>query len=133
MEREKSCGAIIINDDNVLLIKQENGDWGFPKGHAKVGESEIETAKREVLEESGLEIIIENDKKYITNYYPKANVYKEVIFFIAKMKNKDDEVKVDNYEVIDYEWVNYTKVKDKLVFPNAKKLWDEVLKDYFLK
>ena len=32
MNYEKSCGAIIIDDDKVLLIKQGNGDWGFPMG-----------------------------------------------------------------------------------------------------
>ena len=34
MNYEKSCGAIIIDDDKVLLIKQGNGDWGFPKGQS---------------------------------------------------------------------------------------------------
>lgn len=35
MKHEKSCGCIIIEDKKVLLIKQTNGIWGFPKGHVE--------------------------------------------------------------------------------------------------
>ena len=51
-EREKSCGCIIINKNKVLLIKQTKGHWGFPKGHVEKDETEIETAIREVKEET---------------------------------------------------------------------------------
>ena len=55
-EREKSCGCIIINKNKVLLIKQTKGHWGFPKGHVEKDETEIETAIREVKEETGLDV-----------------------------------------------------------------------------
>ena len=32
MKKEKSCGCIIIENEKVLLIKDTNGNWGFPKG-----------------------------------------------------------------------------------------------------
>ena len=53
-EREKSCGCIIINKNKVLLIKQTKGHWGFPKGHVEKDETEIETAIREVKEETNI-------------------------------------------------------------------------------
>lgn len=61
MSMEKSCGAVIYrkSNDNVefLGVKSKgNGDWGFPKGHVEAGETEKETAKREILEETGLNI-----------------------------------------------------------------------------
>ena len=31
MIKEKSCGTIIIDDDKVLIIKQKQGFYGFPK------------------------------------------------------------------------------------------------------
>ena len=43
MKKEKSCGAVIFDHDKVLLIKQSNGDWGFPKGHVEGDETEMET------------------------------------------------------------------------------------------
>lgn len=38
----------------LLLRNRDHGTWGFPKGHREAGESDIECARREVLEETGL-------------------------------------------------------------------------------
>ena len=43
-----------------LLLKQHQGHWGFPKGHIEKGEKYIETAVRELKEETG----IKKDKTY---------------------------------------------------------------------
>lgn len=52
--------VIVIRDDYVLLGKRKNshgqGEWGFPGGHLEYGEDEKYCAKREVKEETGLEI-----------------------------------------------------------------------------
>ena len=53
MEKEKSCGAVIFRKQKeleVLIVRQNEGHWCFPKGHVEKGESEQETAAREVLE-----------------------------------------------------------------------------------
>ena len=46
-----------INEEyRFLLIKnRRSNNWGFPKGHIEKGETEVATAKREVLEETGRE------------------------------------------------------------------------------
>ena len=60
MKFEKSCGAIIVrkNDDTfeTLLIKMVKGHWSFPKGHVENDETEVETALREIKEETNLDI-----------------------------------------------------------------------------
>ena len=61
MNFEKSCGAIIyrIKDDNLEFLTishRSDGHWGFPKGHVEKGESEEETAIREIYEETGLQV-----------------------------------------------------------------------------
>jgi len=61
MKREKSCGALVVrkngeNFDLVLLRHRFGGHWSFPKGHVEAGESERQTALREVREETGLAI-----------------------------------------------------------------------------
>ena len=59
MKREKSCGVLVLRQQEdelyvVLLRHRFGGHWSFPKGHVEAGESERQTALREVREETGL-------------------------------------------------------------------------------
>ncbi len=60
MKTEKSCGAIVFTRKNgeihYCVIRQTNGDYGFPKGHMEPEETEQETALREIFEEVGLKV-----------------------------------------------------------------------------
>ncbi len=55
-ELATSCGILIINKKNeVLLCHVTNTNhWDIPKGMQDTGESTLEAAKRELLEETGL-------------------------------------------------------------------------------
>ena len=63
MKREKSCGALVYRitqsgQKELLFIKHRHGThWSFPKGHMEEGESEVQTALREVKEETGSDIL----------------------------------------------------------------------------
>ncbi len=52
--RETSAGGVVFRGDEVLLLQRRTGEWVLPKGHIDEGESEPETAVREVREETGL-------------------------------------------------------------------------------
>ncbi len=58
-----SCGAVVLRkqDDvwQTLMIKSHRGHWSFPKGHREEGETEEDTARREILEETGLTVRID--------------------------------------------------------------------------
>ncbi|WP_262691065.1 NUDIX hydrolase [Kordiimonas aestuarii] len=53
-------GTVIMEGGNVLLIKRgkppKAGGWSLPGGAQELGEAVLETARREALEETGLEI-----------------------------------------------------------------------------
>lgn len=53
-------GAVVWRDDRVLLVKRANpprrGQWSLPGGLQKVGETVGETARRELREETGLDV-----------------------------------------------------------------------------
>lgn len=84
---EKSCGAVIWQgtaaDHRYLLACHNGGHWSFPKGHVENDETEVQTARREILEETGLEAEIDTSFRQVVTYYPKPNVIKDVIFFLA--------------------------------------------------
>ena len=51
-------GTLLIRDSNILLIKRlnspEKGKWAIPGGHVELGERILDAAKREFLEETGI-------------------------------------------------------------------------------
>ena len=127
---EKSCGAIIFNEDKVLVVKQTSGFYGFPKGHVEIGETEKETAIREAKEETGLDIKIISDKRYTQSYIVKENVHKDVVFFIAKLENNNEKRQVEEIEEI--LWIDINEVENILTYDSLKELWKEAKKDFLV-
>lgn len=126
LKHEVSCGAFVIDDNKVLVIQHNQGHWDFPKGHMEKGETEKETAKREVLEETGIEIEIISDEKYIVEYMPKANVQKKVIFFEAKKIG--GKLKKQESEVQNVEWITINKALERITFENSRENFEKFMK-----
>lgn len=127
MKYEKSCGAIVVDDGKVLLVKHNAGYWDFPKGHVEEGETEIETAIREVKEETNIDIKIEKENKYISEYSPKENVMKTVIYFIGEKVGGEDKPQIE--EVSDVEWVDVNKAVERITHQRSKEIMMQVIKD----
>ena len=120
VKKEKSCGCIIIKNGKVLLIQQTEGHWGFPKGHMELGETEIETAKREVKEETNIDVEINKDKRYVLEYTTDKGIFKEVVLFIAKKINGDERYQVS--EIKTMEWLTYKDAIDRITYDNTREL-----------
>lgn len=129
MKYEKSCGCVVFDDGKVLLVKQMDGHFGFPKGHVEKNETEIETAIREVLEETNVHVNIVGDYRYKMTYNPKnkPDVIKDVIYFLAKPLNTN--INPQAGEISDVMWIDNDKVIDMLTYEDAKKLFIDVM-DY---
>lgn len=127
MKYEKSCGAIVVDDGKVLLVKHNAGHWDFPKGHVEEGETEFETAIREVKEETNIDIKIEKENKYISEYSPKENVMKTVIYFIGEKVGGEDKPQIE--EVSDVEWVDVNKAVERITHQRSKEIMMQVIKD----
>lgn len=125
MQYEKSCGAIVVRkfhgNTELLLIKHANGGhWSFPKGHMEKGESEIETAHREVLEETGIEIIIDSSFRETVSYSPKKDTMKDVVYFLAIAKNFNYTPQPE--EISQIKWVEISRVHTILSYDNDRQL-----------
>lgn len=90
MTWEKSCGAVLYTQENgetrYVLTRNYKGFYGFPKGHVEAGESELETAQREIYEEVGIRpVFVEGFRETVE--YPlvdKENTWKQVVLFLAE-------------------------------------------------
>ena len=68
-----------------LLVRSRKGVYGFAKGHMEPGETETETAYREIREETGLTVrLLDGFRAKETYLLPqKENTVKEVVYFIG--------------------------------------------------
>lgn len=132
MKYEKSCGAVIFRPGQTgkllfLAVQSKvHGHWGFPKGHVEAGETEEETAIREVREETGLEIAICQGFRTTSHYQSAMDTQKEVVFFPASPDRTD--VRMQYEEIEAYRWVEFQELWQLLTFETDKKVLKEVLR-----
>lgn len=121
--------AFLEKDGNVLVLHDYLG-LDFPGGKIQDGELDlIKSLKREVKEETGLEIEIGNVFTTWINKFPDGHKYagKKVFLVGLKCKYKSGEVNLSD-EHDKFEWVskeNYKKLDDGSLYYKA-------LEDYFL-
>ncbi len=94
MTYEKSCGAVVFTridgEIHYLLVQNLNGIYGYPKGHMEPGERELETARREIREEVGLEVeFIPGFRGEDAHRIPGKAVMKEIIYFLAEFSGQE--------------------------------------------
>ena len=123
---EKSCGVVLFNGTKVLLLQHPDGTkaghWDFPKGHIEIGETEIQTAVRELGEETGIthvHMIPDFSHTISYNLTKKGHkIGKEVTFFIG-LTNETHVVLSHEHQA--FAWLNFDEAFDRLTYENAKK------------
>jgi len=123
---EKSCGVVLFNETKVLLLQHPDGTkvghWDFPKGHVEIGESEIQTAVRELGEETGItDINILPDFSHTISYSlikKGQKIDKKVIFFVA-LTNETNVVLSHEHQA--FAWLDLDPALNRLTYENAKK------------
>ena len=123
MNFEKSCGALVVRREEdqfyILMIRHKaGGNRSFPKGHVEAGETEYETALREVMEETSSRIAIVSDFRATVNYRPSPGVMKEVVYFLAFTTSAD--IKAREGEIAEVEWIPLEKAEEHLAHDNDK-------------
>ena len=133
---EKSCGAVVYRryhgNIEILLVKHLNSDhWSFPKGHMEDGETETETALREIKEETGVDVMIDPTFRETVTYYPRKDIRKSVIYFIAKAKNSP--LVRQESEIAEIKWVDIARAGSMLSYENDRAIVNRaksIIKDY---
>lgn len=124
MKKEKACGCIVIKNDEILIIKQHQGFYGFPKGHMEKGETEVVTAIREVKEETNIDVEIDEKYRFEMSYIINNHTIKTVVYFLAKAIN--DNIVIQKEELLEAKWVKISDVESILTYDNLKVLWKDI-------
>ncbi|MFO7990696.1 MAG: NUDIX domain-containing protein [Thermoplasmata archaeon] len=128
MMEERSAGVLLYREDGkreYLLLHYPAGHWDFPKGHVENGESETETALRELTEETGVnedEVELEDGfKEEIDYFYHKGRElsHKKVIFFLGRTCKGKINISREHQG---FTWLPYDEALINLTFMNAKNL-----------
>lgn len=138
---EVSVGTVLYREPTpgsreYLLLEYPSGHFDFAKGHVEEGESEIETLRRETMEETGLTNVVVNERyrMSITYFYIAKGheaskrqlsgtgtwIFKTVHFYPAYVAS--DAQVVISHEHKGFVWCPYRQAVDKATFVNAKKL-----------
>ena len=134
IREEISTGAIIykkINENILFLLvySERNGEWGFAKGHIEQNETEIQTALREIKEETGIESVIfvknfrETDSYKIKGTLPSTKnriITKKVIYYLC-YTTEDFACKNDD-EIGSCKWVKYKEALSLLKYDKQKEI-----------
>ena len=131
---EQSIGAVIVYrpphslHKQFVLLKSPRGDWNFVKGHKENHETDHDTLKREIFEETGITSF--NILTYLGNIKYKImkagfQVQKEVKFYYV---TTDDNHVVLSDEHVDYIWVYYEQAKKLLTFAQSRLILEKIIK-----
>lgn len=112
------------------IIKRTTGHWSFLKGHKDDGESEEQTARREVCEEAGIKDIelVPNIKfKESYSFINDGFEHKKVVKYFLGICSLTDTHTDDRFktEISEVRWLPFPEVQEQITFPESKKLAQE--------
>ena len=111
----KSCGVIPFRQNGAekefLLLLQTNHCWSFPKGHMEAGETEEQTALRELREETGLYAKLIPGKQALIEYDIPPYTRKQVLLFLGETTGT---VTPQETEILEHRWVRAEKLPEYL-------------------
>ncbi len=117
---EKSCGVLPYREVNgqrefLLVFEAFSQCWSLPKGHMEAGETEVQTALRELREETGLTAALDTTRSAAIEYPISPVARKQVLFYLGRVSGMP---KARDGEIDRCKWVTEEQLKDHL-FPDT--------------
>ena len=122
----RAAGALVwrasqTGPEIVLVHRPRYDDWSYPKGKAKRGEHVLQTATREIAEETGLRVTL--GRRLTESVYQVDGRTKQVSYWAARCLESAGFVPDD--EVDEVTWLRPAQVADQLSYQRDRTLLEE--------
>lgn len=127
IERVDVAGGVILNDNRVLLVYNHSTDsWTYPKGHVNKGESFMETALREISEETNLDDLdyVSELPVYERPTRQKKNKIKVIHMFM--FRSASDKVQSNTASISEVKWVPIEEVAKYFSYDEEVKFFEKI-------
>ncbi len=122
---EKKAGAVVYayHNDKIYFafVHDVFGYWTLSKGSIEAGEDEKQGAIREIKEEMGLDIEIEEllgHNEYIASHPEQGKIRKQVAFFLGKSKYEDIVLEKGTGGLDDARWFALEEIPSLRIYEN---------------
>ena len=124
----EGAGGVVVNDEGkVLLIRHANGTWVFPKGHVDPGETPLDAALREVVEEAGVDCRCPDPHTTYTTSYVNAHGESRLItWYLLRTDASEPEMREPLFP--EGEFLEPEAALERLSFGEDRRLLREVMK-----
>ena len=129
------AAGVIIHNGKILLHRNINSDhYALIGGRVEIGESSVDTIKREIKEELGKDIEITGYVSTIENFFEMEGSKYHEIMFVHKIEFSNEEDKkieymmknIEGKDYLQYEWIDLNSIDEYPVLPIAIK---DILKE----
>ena len=96
MSPQIGVGVLILREGKLLLGRRKGshgaGDWSAPGGHLEFGESPEDCARREVLEETGLQLGEVHHAAFVSDIFPEVNKHYITLLLVAHQSQGEPQL-----------------------------------------
>lgn len=143
MERQFTATVYIFHENKVLLHRHAKlGKWLPPGGHLEANETPPEAARREVREETGLEIIFIEQENLKIHAYNGTSFERPFLCLLENIPEYTDKPAHQHMDFIylakpvrweenvnDFRWVSFEELQELEVFPDVQEVLRLLLKE----
>jgi 8-oxo-dGTP pyrophosphatase MutT (NUDIX family) len=127
-------GGLIVNQEGHYLFMFRRGKWDLPKGKSEKGEPISDTARREVKEETGLDVEVKSSIGVTYHAYREGEIIilKKTYWFGMSYTGEKKPVPQTSEDISRIKWLDRSDI-ERTVYKNTFASIKDLLTQYFSK